>query len=168
MLWFVIVLKYSLSNHNITSPLSYNIAILPLSHHITGIIAGQVHRVHLNMCKCLGNSSPKNMFSIFLNLHSQSVMFLAKCNLVVLCQKKARFFFSFYPQDNVHRGQGYAVSELSQKLQFPLMTPVPSPKHLTVCFSQLDCAQYLWFYSTASAVLISGSLNCSASRLLCS
>lgn len=97
MLWFVIVLKYSLSNHNITSPLSYNIAILPLSHHITGIIAGQVHRVHLNMCKCLGNSYPKNMFSIFLNLHSQSVMFLAKCNLVVLCQKKARFFFFFLP-----------------------------------------------------------------------
>lgn len=89
---------YSLSNHNITSPLSYNIAILPLSHHITGIIAGQVHRVHLNMCKCLGNSYPKNMFSIFLNLHSQSVVFLAKCNLAVLCQKKARFFFLFTPR----------------------------------------------------------------------
>lgn len=62
--------------------------------------------------------------------------------------KKGKIFFSFYPRTMCTEVIVMQCQSFSQKLQFPLMTPVPSPKHLPVCFSQLDCAS-----STISVVL---------------
>lgn len=53
------------------------------------------------------------------------------------------------PPDTVQWGWPYAMSfalsELSQKLWFPLITPMPSLKHLPICFSEPVPLHYMAF-----------------------
>lgn len=65
--------------------------------------------------------------------------FFSPLSLILqFCTEEQASSFSWTPSTELN--VMHCPSQLSQKLWFPFITPVPSLKHLPNCFSELDCA----------------------------
>lgn len=94
--------------------------LLETGNHYVSQYFGVFTGIYGPICKCHLSTTPFALSPT--SSHSTSMLH--------------RFFF---PLANIHRGPSHCLS-CHKKLRFPLITPVPSLKHLPVCFPVLYCA----------------------------
>lgn len=97
-----------------------------------------------------GNHYVSQYFGVFTGIYGP----ICKCHLhttpfalsPISSHSTSMLHCFFFPLATIHRGPSHCLS-CHKKLRFPLITPVPSLKHLPVCFPVLYCGIILGGHS---------------------
>lgn len=130
----------------------------PVYPHLIKCSGSHLNRTHLYRPQ-LTKERAANIHQDFFFFFSY---FFEKFNITVLCWRARKFFFLSWTPSTELNGM-HCPSQLSQKLWFPFITPVPSLKQLPDCFSELGCASSAplvasFFRRTATETVMSGTM----------